>query len=93
MRSRTSPPESRGRARQPGPPPLPFALTVGVTGHRLEAIPAAMRKDVETRIDAALAQIEAEALALYGQAAQLLPPDHADRKAAESRADALRTTR
>ena len=49
------------KAARPGPPPLPFALTVGVTGHRLEAIPAAMRKDVETRIAAALGQIEAAA--------------------------------
>ena len=42
------------RVRQAGPPPLPFALTVGVTGHRLEAIPAAMRADVEARIAEAL---------------------------------------
>src|SRR5881396_3514237 len=52
------------RVRQAGPPPLPFALTVGVTGHRLEAIPAAMRADVERRLADALARIEAESLEL-----------------------------
>ena len=50
-----------------GPPRLPFALTVGVTGHRLEAIPAAERSGVEARIAEALARIEAEAMALHGR--------------------------
>src|SRR6476661_3871543 len=57
--------ETKRRVRQPGPPPLPFALTVGVTGHRLEAIPATQRAGLAARIAQALKQIETEALALY----------------------------
>ena len=58
-----------------GPPRLPFALTVGVTGHRLEAIPAARRANVEERIAAALEQIEVEALALHRRETELFAPD------------------
>ena len=54
-----------------GPPRLPFALTVGVTGHRLEAIPAAERAGVEARIADVLAQIEAEAKALHEREQEL----------------------
>jgi hypothetical protein len=61
--------------RGPGPPPLPFALTVGVTGHRLEAIPAAQREGVERRIAEALAAIETEALALHQREPDLFAPD------------------
>jgi hypothetical protein len=61
--------------RGSGPPRLPFALTVGVTGHRLEAIPAAQRKGVETRIAEALGQIETEAVALYRREQDLFAPD------------------
>ena len=67
--------ETRGRARHAGPPRLPFALTVGVTGHRLEAIPAAKRADVELRIAQALELIEAEAVALHGREQELFAPD------------------
>ena len=62
-------------ARGPGPPRLPFALTVGVTGHRLEAIPAAQRNGVEARIAAALEQIEAEARSLHRREPGLFAPD------------------
>lgn len=58
-----------------GPPPLPFALTVGVTGHRLEAIPAAKRAGVEARIARALEEIEAEALALHARERELYSDD------------------
>ena len=54
-----------------GPPRLPFALTVGVTGHRLEAIPAAERAGVEARIADVLTQIEAEAKALHEREQEL----------------------
>src|SRR5205814_1378452 len=54
---------------------LPFALTVGVTGHRLEAIPAAQLAGVGKRIAAALAAIEAEALALHRREPELFAPD------------------
>ena len=54
-----------------GPPRLPFALTVGVTGHRLEAIPAAERAGVEARIADVLARIEAEAKALHDREQEL----------------------
>ena len=56
------------------PPPLPFALTVGVTGHRLEAIPAEQRSGAEARIADVLAQIEAEALALLEREQDLFAP-------------------
>ena len=65
------------KADRGGPPPLPFALTVGITGHRLEAIPAAGRADVETRISEALEQIEAGATALYRREQALFAPDAA----------------
>ncbi len=57
------------------PPRLPFALTVGVTGHRLEAIPEAARADVQARIAAALEQIEAEACSLHAREPDLFAPD------------------
>lgn len=66
---------TRGRVRQPGPPPLPFALTVGVTGHRLEAIPEADRNRVESRIAEALERLETEALALRDREAAMFAPD------------------
>ena len=66
---------ARAGRKLPGPPPLPFALTVGVTGHRLEAIPAEQRAIVERRIAAALDQIEAEALALYRREQDLFATD------------------
>ena len=47
------------------PPRLPFALSVGVTGHRLEAIPEARRNAVEARLAEALERIEQAAIALY----------------------------
>ena len=58
-----------------GPPLLPFALTVGITGHRLEAIPAAERDSVQARIAAALELIEAQALALHAREPDLFAPD------------------
>jgi hypothetical protein len=58
-----------------GPPRLPFALTVGVTGHRLEAIPADERAGVERRISEALARIETEARALHRREQNLFAPD------------------
>jgi len=67
--------ETKRRVRQPGPPPLPFALTVGVTGHRLEAIPATQRAGLAARIAQALKQIETEALALYRREQALFAPD------------------
>ena len=47
------------------PPRLPFALTVGITGHRLEAIPPGSRAAVATQIASVLEQIEAEARSLH----------------------------
>jgi len=57
-----------------GPPPLPFALAVGVTGHRLEAIPPEMRAGVEARIAETLEAIEVEAKALHQRERQLFAP-------------------
>ena len=47
------------------PPRLPFALTVGVTGHRLGALPVERRGAVDQAIRDALALIEQEARALH----------------------------
>ena len=58
-----------------GPPNLPFALTIGITGHRLEAIPAAKRANVERRIAEVLRQIEVAALVLYQREPDLFSPD------------------
>lgn len=55
--------------------PLPFALTVGVTGHRLEAIPAAQRAGVEARIAQVLELVEAGAKALHGRESGLFAAD------------------
>jgi hypothetical protein len=69
------PDAASGVEAQPRHPPLvPFALTVGVTGHRLEAIPAGRRAAVEARIAAVLEQIEAEAQALHRREQQLFAP-------------------
>lgn len=65
------------RQASSGPPPLPFALTVGVTGHRLEAIPAVRRAAVERRIAEALERIEIQALALRQRELDLFSPDPA----------------
>jgi hypothetical protein len=46
------------------PPRIPFALTVGVTGHRLDAIPAEARGPLEARIAEAMALIEEQARTL-----------------------------
>ncbi len=47
------------------PPTLPFALTVGVTGHRLPAIDPARRDKVEAEVASALAMIENVARKLH----------------------------
>lgn len=84
------------RAVRAGPPRLPFALTVGVTGHRLEAIPAVKRAGLEARLAEVLERLEAEALSLHAGARDLFasgPPlftlvsplaDGADQMAAEA---------
>ena len=78
------------------PPKLPFALTVGVTGHRLGALADAGRAAVRDEIALALEVIEREALAVFNREAGLfaaVPPtltlvsplaDGADQMAAEA---------
>lgn len=78
------------------PPKLPFALTVGVTGHRLGALAADRQASIGRSITAALDAVEAEARALFEREAALfdtLPPtltvvsplaDGADQMAAEA---------
>ena len=58
-----------------GPPRLPFALTVGVTGHRLEALAEERRGPVAARIAAALQVLEEHARALHAREAALFAPD------------------
>lgn len=79
-----------------GPPQLPFALTVGVTGHRLLALANERREAIRDEIRQALDAIEREALALFNREAGLfaaVPPtltlvsplaDGADQMAAEA---------
>src|SRR4030095_12439696 len=70
-------PVSRPSEAKSGPPRLPFALTVGVTGHRLEAIPAAKREGVKARVAEARERIEAEASSLHRREQDLFSPDPA----------------
>ncbi len=78
------------------PPQLPFALTVGVTGHRLGALADARVAAVRDAIALALEAIEREALALFKREVGLFAPvpptltlvsplaDGADQMAAEA---------
>ena len=51
------------------PPRLPFVLSVGVTGHRKEALPAEDCADIEQRIRAALTLLVDGAAAIHAQEA------------------------
>ena len=84
------------RPPRTGPPQLPFALTVGVTGHRLRALANGRRAAIADQIALALELIEREARALFNREAGLFaaaPPtltlvsplaDGADQMAAEA---------
>jgi hypothetical protein len=87
--------ETSERVRQPDPPPLPFVLAVGVTGHRAEVLPDASVPILRDRIRDALERIEAagrDLLDQNGECFGALPPrlrfvspiaDGADQIAAE----------
>jgi hypothetical protein len=47
------------------PPRLPFVLSVGITGHRIEALPEAAVQTIVDRIGATLVQLKASALDLH----------------------------
>ena len=47
------------------PPRLPFVLTVGITGHRIEALPAEAVETIIERIGKALVELKARAGELY----------------------------
>jgi hypothetical protein len=47
------------------PPRLPFVLSVGITGHRIEALPKEAVQTIIDRIGATLVQLKAGALELY----------------------------
>ena len=78
------------------PPLLPFALTVGITGHRLGALADARVAAIRDEIAQALEAIEREALALFRREGALFAPsppvltlvsplaDGADQMAAEA---------
>ena len=78
------------------PPPLPFALTVGVTGHRLGALADARVAAIRDEIGLALEAIDRQATALFKREAALFAPapplltlvsplaDGADQMAAEA---------
>ena len=77
------------------PPPLPFVLSVGVTGHRLEALPAGSVETLQARVREVLGEIERavhKVLAAHGSSYSSDPPrlvfispiaDGADQIAAE----------
>src|SRR5438552_1486776 len=50
--------EKKERVRQPGPPPVPFVLCVGVTGHRADMLPAGSVPALRTRIRDVLSLLE-----------------------------------
>jgi hypothetical protein len=47
------------------PPRLPFVLSVGITGHRIEALPESAVETIIERIEAALIEVKARAAELY----------------------------
>ena len=47
------------------PPRLPFVLSIGITGHRIEALPKEAVQTIIDRIGATLVQFKAGALELY----------------------------
>ena len=47
-----------GRLRRPGPPPVPFVLAVGITGHRADVLPARSIPILKSRIRDVLERIE-----------------------------------
>ena len=61
-------------AAAPAPPQLPFALTVGVTGHRLGGLADARRAAIGDEIALALEAVEREALAVFSREAGLFAP-------------------
>ena len=50
--------EVRGLGRQSGPPPIPFVLAVGITGHRADVLPEGSVPILRDRIRDALERIE-----------------------------------
>ena len=56
----------RGHAR---PPQLPFVLSVGVTGHRSDALPADALGRIEAQLRTALALVKESACAVHANAA------------------------
>jgi hypothetical protein len=53
------------RAAAPNPPLLPFVLSVGITGHRIEALPGGAVETIVERLGTALVELKARATELY----------------------------
>ena len=51
-------PDTTGRLRRSGPPPVPFVLAVGITGHRADVLPAGSVPILQSRIRDVLERIE-----------------------------------
>jgi len=49
------------------PPRLPFVLSVGITGHRIEALPDDAAENIVERLRTTLTELKAQALALYAR--------------------------
>src|SRR5690349_15635268 len=50
--------DTNGRLRRSGPPPVPFVLAVGITGHRADVLPAGSVPALRSRIRDVLVSIE-----------------------------------
>lgn len=53
------------QAAPPHPPRLPFVLSIGITGHRIEALPEDAVETIVERLGTALGELKARAIALY----------------------------
>ena len=71
-------PATDAATASPGPPRLPFVLTVGITGHRLEALGADGGEVLRKRLSAALQVVTDSARAVHAREAALFQ-DHEPR--------------
>ena len=53
------------QAAPPHPPRLPFVLSIGITGHRIEALPEDAVETIVERLGTALGELKARASARY----------------------------
>src|SRR3954449_6716355 len=66
--------ETSDRVRQSGPPPVPFVLAVGVTGHRADVLRESGAETLRERIRSTLELIAAAGAELLGQERDCFAP-------------------